>query len=53
MLFPNDTETSELTDTGDNQQLILDGTVHIDDSDEISIPRVKGMVELLNDFLRD
>jgi len=53
MLYPNDTETSEITAATVDHHLILDGTVSLEETDDESIPRIKGLVELFGDFLRD
>jgi len=53
MYYPKDAELSEITETGGEHNLILDGTVSLDDSDDESIPRVRGLVELFQDFLGD
>ncbi|HUV20174.1 MAG TPA: hypothetical protein VMZ32_00165 [Gammaproteobacteria bacterium] len=33
------------------QLLVLDGTVHLDYSDDEQIPRVKGLLELLGEYI--
>jgi len=48
MSYPEDTESEE--DTTEDQHLVLDGTVNLDYSDEDQVPRVKGLVELLNQY---
>ena len=53
MNYPKDAELKEITDTGAEHNLILDGTVSLDDTDDDSIPRVRGLIELFNDFLGD
>jgi len=51
MLYRNDTETNEFTDATIEHHLILDGTVSLEDADDESVPRIKGLVELFGDFL--
>ncbi len=50
MIHPEDTESKEDTDATEDQHLVLDGTVNLDYSDEDQVPRVKGLVELLNQY---
>jgi len=50
------TETEEKAEKIQDQYLVLDGTVNLDDSDNLDdfdddqIPRVKGLIELLNQY---
>lgn len=53
MFFTNDTESNEYADVADNNPLVLDGTVNLEDGEEDSIPRVRGLVELISDYLGD
>ncbi len=53
MFYTNDTDTSEATDINGDHHLILDGTVHMDDIEDISVPRIKGLVELFGDYFGD
>ena len=53
MTYYNDTESGELTDFGNDHQLVLDGTVYMDEFEEDAVPRIKGLVELFGDFLGD
>ena len=48
MSYPEDAESK--VDTTEDQHLVLDGTVNLDYSDEDQVPRVKGLVELLNQY---
>ena len=48
MRYPEDTDTTE--DRDENQRLVLDGTASLDYSDDEPIPRVKGLIELLNQY---
>jgi len=51
MHYPEDTEPKEHTNKTEDQHLVLDGTANLDYSDEDKIPRVKGLIELLNEYL--
>ena len=42
MRYPEDTE--------DKRHLILDGTANLDYADDEQVPRVKGLIELLNHY---
>ena len=53
MYYANDTESNEKADNADNNPLVLDGTVNLEDYEEDSIPRVRGLVELISDYLHD
>ena len=48
MLYPEEIKPKEYADNAENQHLIFDGTADLDDSDDV--PRVKGLVELLNQY---
>lgn len=48
MQYPEDTDKTE--DQEDNRRLILDGTANLDYAEDEQVPRVKGLIELLNDF---
>lgn len=50
MFYPEDAEQKKDTDKAEEQQLIFDGTVNLDYSDDNQIPQVKGLIELLNQF---
>ena len=51
MYDPNENELNDVTDITDEPHLVLDGTVSLDDYDDDSVPRIRGLVELFNDFL--
>ncbi len=51
MFYPEDTEPKEHTDRTEDGYLVLDGTVNLDFSDKDQIPRIKGLIELLNQYL--
>ncbi len=53
MLNIENTEIEEKAEKTEDQRLILDGTVNLDDSDDDQIPRVKGLIELLNQYFSD
>ena len=50
MIYPEDAEPKDHADKTDNH-LIFDGTVNLDYSDDSQVPRVKGLIELLNQYL--
>lgn len=50
MHYPGDTETSENTEKDEQQRLLVDGTASLDYSDDDQPPRVKGLIELLNQY---
>lgn len=51
MFHPTENESEALTETDDGQYLVLDGTVNLDDADEDQVPRVRGLIEILEQFL--
>ena len=53
MLNIENTEIEEKAEKPEDQHLVLDGTVFLDDSDDDQIPRVKGLIELLNQYFGD
>ncbi len=53
MLNIENTEKEEKAEKIQDQHLILDGTVSLDASDDDQIPRVKGLIELLNQYFGD
>jgi hypothetical protein len=50
MFYPRDNDLNEIADTDDSQFLVLDGTANLDYFDDEQIPRVKGLIELLNQY---
>ena len=52
MSYPQDAEPRDYADKADNH-LVFDGTVHLDYSDDNQVPRVKGLIELLNQYFGD
>ena len=53
MLNTENTEVEEKAEKIEDQHLVLDGTVNLYDSDDDQIPRVKGLIELLNQYFID
>jgi hypothetical protein len=53
MLNIEHTEIEEKAEKVQDQHLVFDGTVSLDDSDDDQIPRVKGLIELLNQYFGD
>ena len=53
MLNIEKTEIEQKAEKTEDQHLVLDGTVFLDDSDDDQIPRVKGLIELLNQYFGD
>ena len=51
MFYPEDNESEDATDNTENSPLVLDGTVNLDYSDDDQTPRIKGLIELLNQYL--
>jgi hypothetical protein len=45
-----DKEAKQPADTAGDHHLVLDGTVNLDYSDD-EVPQVKGLIELLQDYL--
>jgi len=50
MIYPEEMNKKEKDDTADKQKLVLDGTANLDYSDDEQVPRVKGLIELLNQY---
>ena len=53
MLNIKNTEIEEKAEKVQDQHLVLDGTVSLDDPSDDQIPRVKGLIELLNQYFGD
>ena len=51
MTYSENSGAKENTDTSEDQHLVLDGTVNPDYADDDQIPRVKGLIELLAQYL--
>ncbi len=52
MFYPGDNELEEIIESSRTPYLILDGTANLDYVDDEKIPRVKGLIELLNQYFR-
>ena len=50
MTYPENTETKENTGVNRDQHLISDDTTNTEFADEDQIPRIKGLIELLNQY---
>jgi hypothetical protein len=50
MYYPNESELDDITELSSEHHLVLDGTVSLDDYDDDSIPRIRGLVELISDY---
>ncbi len=48
MRYPEDTDIKE--DNNEKRRPILDGTASLDYADDEPVPRVKGLIELLNQY---
>jgi hypothetical protein len=53
MYHPTEGEHSELVESTPDPRLVLDGTVSLEDVSDDEVARVKGLIELINDFLRN
>ena len=53
MYYPEDSDTKEYTEKPEQHRLVLDGTASLDYADEEQVPRVKGLIELLNQYFGD
>ena len=53
MFYPEDKGANEISETTEDQHLVLDGTVNLEYSEDERIPRVKGLLELINQYFRD
>lgn len=50
MTYPENTETKENTDVNRDRHLIPDDATRMENSDDDQVPRVKGLIELLNQY---
>ena len=50
MHYPEQSESSDKSKTDEWRHLVLDGTANLDYQDEEQVPRVKGLIELLNQY---
>lgn len=53
MFHPEDTESKQNTDITEDQYPVRDGRANMDFSDDDRIPRIKGLIELLNQHFGD
>ena len=53
MFYHGDTKLEEPTETTLDPQLVLDGTVNLDYSSDDEPPRVKGLIEQINEYNHD
>jgi hypothetical protein len=51
MFYHGDTELEDTTETTLDPKLVLDGTVNLDYSSDDEPPRVKGLIELINEYI--
>jgi hypothetical protein len=53
MFDHGDKELEDLPATTPDPKLVLDGTVNLDYSSDDETPRVKGLIELINEYVHD
>ena len=53
MSYPTDQETKEKADTIERSHPDLDDSVSLNQPDDDQIPRIKGLIELLNQYFSD
>jgi len=53
MFHPEDTESKQNTDSTEDQHPVRDSAANMDSSDDDRIPRIKGLIELLNQYFGD
>jgi hypothetical protein len=53
MDYPINNENEAIDDSNESHQLILDGTVNLDYAEVDQVPRVRGLIEILEHFLGD
>ena len=53
MFYHGEKKLEDLTETTLDPQLVLDGTVNLDYSSDDETPRVKGLIELINEYIHD
>ena len=51
MFYPAENDKTPSTDGQEDPQLILDGTANLEYADEESVPRVRGLIELFEQYL--
>ena len=50
MYYPEDDEKKQEIDPTENQPLVLDGTANLEYPDDEQVPRVRGLIELLQQY---
>ena len=50
MNYPENNEVKPTDSLGNQQKLVLDGTVHIEEPEDEPVPRVRGLIELFSQF---
>ena len=53
MFYPEDNKPKANIETNEDRHLVLDGTVNLDYAGDEPIPRVKGLIELINQYFRN
>jgi hypothetical protein len=53
MIYPDDTEMNDIDELPPEYRLLLDGTANLEDGEDDSVPRLRGLIELLQDYLGD
>lgn len=53
MFYPESNEPKQKTETNEDQRLLLDGTVNPEYSEDDAAPRVRGLIELINQYFRN
>ena len=51
MNYPENNQAKPTDGSGNQQKLVLDGTVHIEEPEDEPAPRVRGLVELFSQFI--
>ncbi len=51
MNYPGNNEAKPTGSSGNQQKPVLDSTVHIEEPEDEPAPRVRGLIELFNQFL--
>ena len=50
MQYPEDRKIDDKPEREEKPRLLLDGTASLEDADDEKIPRVRGLIELLNQY---
>ena len=51
MTYPDEKDDLATSGPDEDPQLLLDGTANLDYADEEAVPRVRGLIELVEEFL--